>query len=364
MYCMVMGDEVWFGSDSCLPAITQNIDSSGEDTEQDNEEGGVAVFSRSHHLTSLGMRDSFLPPETSQHKKGEECEREAAECTESGGYTATKNAAITDSEAWHGVHTSTEADGAGETQSKDSEWDQFKTDFIEKLRSSNYKVRCDTEDYAVEQHLLMKAFSELQSSEPICGPEAVQHHNTTDSNSSSQARNKDSTLSPNQQGTRTAECMCMAPDGSSTAPSSGSIQSTDATTGHVSLLSTSTLSRIEMSALDRALEEVETNFTKDEKSLEHHPLPKLAWEESNSADKANIPDLMSQLTALSGNFQSQEHEMPKQQRQIKGMSKTPTVITESSPQKGDGEEGGKKTVYIDLQPTYNNVGRKKLHHKQ
>lgn len=337
----------------CLPSIAQNTENSGEETEQDDGAGGVAVFSRSHHLNSLGMRDSLLPCDTSQPDRREVSEGEAAD--------GTANDAITtkaDSESWQGIQcarTATDTHGI-QSNSSNVEWDQFKTDFMRHLQTSDDHVRGSAEDYSVKQHLLIKALSELQSPQSTSGLEANQCHNATDS-SSSPAGHQASTLSPDQQGTRD-------PDFNSTAPTIDSNRSSDDATGPVSVLSSSTLSRIEMSALDRALEEVETNWIKDGKSLDQHPLPKLAWEESSSADNTNIPDLMSQLTALSGTFQSQELEMRKQGRQVTGMSKATSVVAETSSQKGSGEEGGKKTVYVDLRPTYCMAGKKQVHQKQ
>lgn len=307
-----------------------------EDLEEGEKGGGMSVFSRSDHLLSMGFQDSFnLLDEQKEHLHGNINSEKA------GGLNSVALPDCTHTaQNVHGTQTNPNRD---QTSSGDMEWDQFRTDFMEQLQSSNTQSNVDAEDAsAIKKHLLMKAIKEMQFQNPgsegsLVTQEVERPH-------------------------RTISC-----DRTPSSDSSTYLASTDARTiqqnvgdnsndqigssGHRSLLSPSLLAGIEMSALDRALQEIEfidSSDTTDQKSdvLPQHP--KMAWEESGDSGRSNAPDLISQLTAISNSILNDELEVDRSSHKEE-LSKDSDIVAGTNVNTHDkNNEDGKKTVYLDL----------------
>ena len=318
----------------------------------------MTVFSRADHLSLLGFQDALLPDTRANDRERPEhgllisgCEEDHVDSinargVEVAGVMTAGQAGGASGE--HGTQTLMSDTGIT-TGSHDMEWDHFRTDFMEQLQSSSDEVRLEAGDpAAVKQHLLMKAISELQAQEhaSTCN----QYHQTT---GPSTARPDDGTADDSCTSDRlctSSEAACVdnncQPCGDS---------------GPVSLLSTSTLDGIEMSALDRALEEVEVggaNRTGGYGSVGSLPPPKLAWGDGGSdcSNGGQSSDLMSQLMAISKTQQlgvaggvqaSEERKM---------------VANEVEEVNQREDEEGKRTVYIDLRPSHHQPDKDRVPH--
>lgn len=213
------------------------------------------------------------------------------------------------------------------TDSDDMEWDKFGTDFF--LQTSDHEVQVEPRDPSpAKEHLLTKAISELQSQGPILGDDSCQSLNSADN----------------------VFTMCIQTSTASTTVSS----QPDDDLGPTPLLSTAILDGIEVSALDRALEEVEigrATQSGDERLTRLHSPPKLAW--GDAVESA--PDLISQLKAI----QTKELELCSAhinerglQTRVAAMAGTEaealSVRDSQTSEEADRDEDGKKTIFIDV----------------
>lgn len=330
------------------------MDSSDE--EVDEEEGeSVTVFSRLDHLLSLGFHDSPLPVASGAGvEEGEKHKQEFGEkSSRLSGYGGYVDDVERVSECAKGVELATvmtagdtsgaEADVHGtQTSPVDMDWDQFRTDFMEQLQSGNHKVKLEAgHPSAIKKHLLIKAISELQSQDATI--------------SWSQGRS-------NIADSRTGQAHPCAAVNSESQPTGDS--------DPVSLLSTSVLAGIEMSALDRALEEVEiggANRTGGQRSAH----PKLAWGESSGSGGSggSDPDLISQLAAIS---KTESQELERVQTRERGAREAVEGIRDGTvresfpPSQGeaDRDEDRKKTAYVDLRSALKQPDSDEVHLEQ
>ena len=330
-------------------------------------EEGLTVFSRSKHLQSLGLGDSLFPNDC-PNKERQVCGRESSglrrEMTDGIEDDSTKDdtretASKTQHRTRTGIH-GTETDVHGTRKDPgDTEWDQFRSDFMRQLHSSSHEVKLEAGDpLAVKQHLMMKAVSELQHTEQLTtvscqctsdtsseqqGPNDEQHTRNTSDSLLKQCTSDTSSLSTNQQGSKVTHGITGI-----------SSRSTGNTNSRVSgLLSSSVLDGIEMSDLDRALEEIEVggaNGATDQRSIGQHPLPKIAWEES---DECGTPDIISQLTAISKGVHVHSRQQAEHQVSVSGQNKGREVNKPATVVMNEhDDEKGKKTVHSDLRPPH------------
>ena len=308
----------------------------------------MTVFSRADHLRSLGFNDALL-----SGTRGDERERTEREFENSdiGGHeaddvestnareVATMRQVAGSVSREHGTQTEVCETGIAAGPG-DMEWNQFRTDFMEQLQSSSHEVRLESGDpAAVKEHLLMKAISELQTQEHITT--SSQSRQTTGPSTARPDDRAAAYTCTSDQLSTSSEAAC----GNNNCQSSGD-------PGPVSLLSTSMLDGIEMSALDRALNEVEVggaNTTSGQRSNEcPPPRPKLAWVDSGGdcGNGGSASDLMSQLTAISKTQQLGVTEGV--QTREEGRRAAAGEVGELNQGEGMMDEDKKRTVYIDL----------------
>lgn len=306
--------------------LTEEVDGDG------GEEEEVSVFSRANHFHSLGISETGPPlgslsgavgdSETQNH--GVDKDKDVrADCA-----ILKENSAS--------VESRTRKEGGIETGEylvpdprggDDTEWDQFKSDFMQQLQGQGHNVNSSVP--GVEAHLHLEALSDLLSNSGIINsestaPQPADVHN--DRNSQSNKREKDS-----ERGS-----------GVSDDP-----QTASNTESNNSILSTSLLSEIGMSAIDRALELVNVEGTRAvDNSGEDSRQPNPAWEESEGSSS----NLMSQLVDIRNGIQLQtkekrviHRERPSEPAAIHG------VVAETVRHSSSGRNASeKKTVYIDL----------------
>ena len=241
----------------------QDVESNGEDGGEAEGDGGVSIFTRSDHLLSLGFQDSH--DQLSDKREQLHGINEAEDSIKDG-------------------VSSARGENRTETRKGDTEWDQFRTHFMEQLKSSDHEVKVEMSDpSAMKKHLLMKAITEL-------------HHHSSENQEQEEPRGTNSVPS-NEPSISTEDIVTQAHQHSAPDTSSSKLRP-----GH--LLSTSLLDEIEISTLDRALEQVDIIGTsRTAVALPEHP--RMAWEESDD-NKSKAPNLMSQLTALSTSILSGE----------------------------------------------------------
>ena len=336
---------------------------------ESSDEGGgegegesVAVFSRADHLASLGFHDSLVSVlELGGHGEGGETGRvqqsspnEQREIVGEVGGTGhdTADAEPTavaipgrnrSETGMHGTETSA-------VVASDVEWRQFRSGFMEQLQSSEHEVKVQTGNPSAVNDLV-KAISGLQSQ---------------------QTSQTDSASQPGDGGpSRTSA------DTSHTSGSTGSASQPTASSSlphsDTSLLSSSTLARIDMSELDRALEWAKVGGADrpgGQNSVEDRPPPpKCAWGEGEGGENYgggdSAKDLLSQLAVIS---REQSHRLAvrsvierprpgeRAERSGSGEKVNDGAVRESSPLGKEGtdrgDEGRKKTVYIDLRPQH------------
>lgn len=233
-----------------------------------------------------------------------------------------------------GQSSGTETNVPGTKTGPDNiEWDQFRTDFMEKLKASDHEVNIEPgTSSTVKNHLLIEAISELQSQDFI--PEPCQ------------------SVSSNSLTT------CTSTQASITTPNVSSQPNDDLSSIPEPLLSTAILDGIDLSALDRALEEVEIGGainTGAERLTTHQSPPKLAWGDSCSHVE-DVPDLISELKVI----QAKELELcsaPINENGVQTRVEDMANIGAGGAVKGssevDRDENGKKPVFIDLRPPHN-----------
>ena len=310
--------------------LTEEVDGDG------GEEEEVPVFSRANHFHSLGISETGPPlgslsgavgdSETQNHgvDKDKDVRADCAILKENS--TSVELRTRKEGEIETGEHPVPDPRGG------DTEWDQFKSDFMQQLQGQGHEV--DSSVPGVEAHLHLEALSDLLSKSGIIdsestAPQPADVHN--DRNGQSNKREKDS-----ERGSAVSDD-----------PQTASNTESD----NNSILSTSLLSEIRMSAIDRALELVNVEGTRAvDNSGEDSRQPNPAWEESEGSSS----DLMSQLVDIRNGIQLQ----PKEKRVIhRERPSEPaaihSVVAETVRHNNSGRnESEKKTVYIDLrQPT-------------
>lgn len=325
----------------------------GEGEGEEEEGESVTVFSRADHLSLLGFHDALhQDTRTERPEHGLEnsliigCEEDDVESINARGdevvgiMTAGRAGGVSGEHRTQTVMNETEIT----TGARDMEWDHFRADFMEQLQSSSDEVRLETGDpAAVKEHLLMKAISELQAQEHVS--------TRSQTTGSSTAGSDDGTACTSGQMCTSSEAACV---NSSCQPCGDS--------GPVSLLSTSTLDGIEMSALDRALEEIEedgANRRGGHRSIECPPPPKLAWGDigGDCGTGGSAPDLMSQLTAISKTQELGVTEGVQARKEGRWV-----VANEVEEVNQREDEKAKRTVYIDLRTTHHRPNNDNVPH--
>lgn len=216
------------------------------------------------------------------------------------------------------------------------EWDKLRTDFL--LQTSDHNVQVEPRDPSpAKELLLIKAISELQSQNSTPGNDPCQSLNSADN----------------------VFTVCTQASTTSTSCTTVSSQPDD-DLSPTHLLSTAILDGIEVSALDRALEEVEigrATQSGDERLTRLHSPPKLAWGESVES----APDLISQLKAI----QTKDLELCSAhtcinkrglQTRMEAMAGTEAealnvrdgAVSQTSQGEVNSDEDGKKTIFIDV----------------
>ena len=358
--------------------LPQDIESSadGEEEEEEEEEEGensgkVAVFSRSDHLVSLGFHDSLASTggTSQQGRTGSEIEEREGERTSKGeGLNLGESkgemqadamsdlaAATSDGSAVGGGFDRAERNGnetganGHEMETGDMEWRHFKSDFLEQLSSSEHEVRVQTAA-STRQHLLMEAVAALQA--PVEGEKTTQASQTgmtSQTSETSQAKVDHSSVSSQA----TATCSIKPPQSELGNKLEHSSPPEGQRSGASTILSTSTLAGIEMSELDKALEEIEVGGGQSQPLRGQStglPPPKLAWK---AGDGEAAGDLMSQLVVMS-RTQSQGLATGGGRGagggEGAGKIGGDGVMKRTSPagKKSGEDEGGKGTVYLDL----------------
>ena len=294
--------------------------------EEGEEEGGeVPVFSRANHFRSLGICETNTTFGTVSGSVDSETQGGDTDIPADRAILKTNNASF---DSWTGKQDGIETSehlvpnprGGGDT-----EWDQFKSDFMQRLEDQGLeKVKED--QASPENRLPLEALSELLSN-AVVNPDPIIPQVTN--------LHEDGGTQSNEREGEDRQGPAVADD----------TQTARITDNHSGTLSTDLLAEINMSALDRALELVdaeEVSRTSNESEANRHRQPKTAWEES----EGSTPDLMSQLAELRNGIELQTKE---RRTMCKRQSSEPTlhgVLTETG--RHNKPESEKKTVYIDL----------------
>lgn len=311
--------------------LTEEVDGDG------GEEEEVSVFSRANHFHSLSISDTGPPlgslsgavGDSETQNRGVDKDKDVhADCV-----ILKENSAS--------IESQTRKEGGIETgehpvpdprDGDDTEWDQFKSDFMQQLQGQGHEVNNSVP--GVEAHLHLEALSDLLSKSGIINsestaPQPADVHN--DRNGQSNKREKDS-----ERGSAVSDD-----------PQTASNTESD----NNSILSTALLSEIRMSSIDRALELVNVEGTKAvDNSGKDSQQPNPAWEESEGSSS----DLMSQLVDIRNGIQLQTKEKRVIHRERPSEpAAIHSVVAETVRHSSSGrKESEKKTVYIDLrQPT-------------